>query len=46
MSIADGSKTWIELTRRKEHMSKPGNLLDKKLLEAALFSLEDLTIGA
>lgn len=41
-SHLDKDKTWIELTRRREHLNKPGDLLDEGLMKKTLFSLEDL----
>jgi ribosomal protein S1 len=41
----DGEKTWIELTRRKEHMNRHGNTLDEQVLKQTLYSLDDLKAG-
>ena len=34
--VIDGEKTWIELTRRNEHMSRHGNTLDDQVLKQTL----------
>jgi hypothetical protein len=45
MCCLDKDKTWIELTRKKEHLSKHGNTLDEASLSKILLSLEDLKEG-
>lgn len=43
--VIDKEKTWIELTRRKEHMSRAGNNLDEATLSKTLLSFDDLKQG-
>lgn len=45
MWYIEASKTWIELTRRREHMAKAGNNLDEATLTKTIFSIEDLKAG-
>ena len=44
-SFIDKEKTWIELTRRREHMHSKGNTLDSSTLNNTLLSVEDLKAG-
>lgn len=41
----DKAKTWIELTRKREHLNRPGDQLDQTLLSKTLMSVEDLKEG-
>lgn len=44
-SHIDKNKTWIELTRRREHLNKPTDQLDEATLAKTIFSIEEMKQG-